>query len=111
MNTRLTFEAPADLSVGRITVQNESRTVGEWVATPGEKTLSLDNAEPGIYTAQIAPVGVRPQSFVFEVKEGIENTVTAPLFSVLIAGGNTAAFAGVDDRQSAFDSLVRTAWR
>ncbi len=111
MSTRLTFEAPADLSVGRVTVQNELGLVKEWVATPGQKTLDVEDARPGVYAAKIAPVGQRPQSFVFEVKPGVENTVSAPLFSALVAGGNTAAFSGVEDPKSALNLLLRGAWK
>ena len=107
MNTRLTFEAPADFSVGRVAVQNEHGPVKEWIATPGNKTLELDDAPPGIYTAEIEPVGLRARSFVFEVAPDTNNKVTAPLFTALIAGGNTVAFSGVSDPRAAMASLQR----
>jgi hypothetical protein len=107
MTTKLTFEAPADFSVGRVAVQNERGFVKEWIATPGNKTLELDDAAPGIYTAEIEPVGLRARSFIFEVTPGTNNIVAAPLFAALIAGGNVVAFSGVSDPKAAIESLQR----
>jgi hypothetical protein len=105
MSTRLTFRGPADLSVGRVTVENQLGLVKEWVATPSNKTLELEDAPPGIYTANVEPVGQRSRSFVFEVRPNMANTVTAPLFSALAAGGDTVAFSGVSDQKHAIDIL------
>jgi hypothetical protein len=107
MRTSLTFEAPADLSVGRVTVENGSGVLKEWVATPNQKAFSLDDVQPGFYTAEVAPAGLRPRSYVFEVKSEIANTVTMPLYAVLAAGGGDAAFSGVEDIQVAIEGLER----
>lgn len=109
MTTRLIFEAPADLSVGHVTVERaDGGWTKAWVATPNHKGFDLESVTPGIYTAEVAPAGLRPRSYVFEVKPGVANTVTMPLYSVLAAGGNAVAFAGVDDMQAAVDSLQKS---
>lgn len=105
--TSLTFEAPADLSVGHVVIQNEHGPVADWVATASSKTFRSPALAPGIYTAEIAPPGTRPQIFVFEVMANTANTVSAPLFSTLAAGGNDAAFSGVPNLELAFESLHR----
>lgn len=107
MSTRLTFEAPGDLSVGRVTVESADGVLKAWVATPNHKTFDLSDVPAGFYTAQVAPAGMRPRSYVFEVKPNVANTVTMPLYSVLAAGGAAVAFSGVDNIQLAVEGLQR----
>lgn len=108
INTSLHFEAPADLSIGHVTIQNELGPVTDWIATPQNRSYQGLEMAPGIYTAEIAPPGTRSQLFVFEVKRDTVNTVVAPLFSTLSAGGNNATFSGVSDPESAIAKLHQT---
>jgi hypothetical protein len=47
---------------------------------------------PGIYSAEIGPAGVPPQSVVFQVQEGQANNVVLPSFSALSASGSNTSF-------------------
>ncbi|MDQ0462836.1 hypothetical protein QO010_000584 [Caulobacter ginsengisoli] len=109
MSTRLTFEAPGDLSVGRVTVASADGVLTEWVATPNHRIFETDDIQPGFYSAEVAPVGLRARSYVFEVKPEVANTVTMPLYAVLAAGGDVAAFSGIEsgNLQAAVESLQR----
>ncbi len=109
MSTRLTFEAPGDLSVGRVTVESADGVLTEWVATPNHRIFETDDIQPGFYSAEVAPVGLRARSYVFEVKPEVANTVTMPLYAVLAAGGDVAAFSGIatEHLQVAVESLQR----
>ncbi|MFG1260175.1 pYEATS domain-containing protein [Xanthobacter flavus] len=92
MKTSLHFEAPSDLSVGTIRITGEGKTVADWVATPDNRTFSQDDLKPGIYSAEIGPAGVPPQSVIFRVQEGQANTVVLPPFSALSASGSNTSF-------------------
>lgn len=92
MKTSLHFEAPSDLSVGTVRITGEGKTVADWVATPDNRTFSQDDLKPGIYSAEIGPAGVPPQSVVFRVQEGQANNVVLPSFSALSASGSNTSF-------------------
>lgn len=92
MKTSLHFEAPSDLSVGTVRITGEGQTVADWIATPDNRTFRQDNLKPGIYSAEIGPAGVPPQSVVFKVQEGQANTVVLPSFSALSASGSNTSF-------------------
>lgn len=104
MKTKLTFEAPGDLSVGRVLITGADGRVGEWVATPADRTL-VRTVKPGFFTASIAPAGVPPQSVVFEVKAGREQFIKVPPFSSLAASGGNTTFLGITDKGKAIDAL------
>ena len=105
MKTSLEFEAPGDLSIGRVKITGAGREVADWVATPDDRTFRRDSLAPGFYTAEITPVGLAPQSLVFEVRRGEANTVVAPHFSALAVNGGGATFIGIKDREAAIDAL------
>jgi hypothetical protein len=107
MSTTLQFEAPADLSVGRVRIEGEQGVIAEWVATPGARFFEQSEVEPGFYMAEIAPTGVRPQSIIFEVKPDTANTIVSPVFSALSAEGNGMTFVDVEDRERAIAALSR----
>lgn len=92
MKTSLHFEAPSDLSVGTVRITGEGKTVADWVATPDNRIFSQDDLAPGIYSAEIGPAGVAPQSVVFQVQEGQANNVVLPSFSALSASGSNTSF-------------------
>ncbi|MFT3690858.1 hypothetical protein [Paenirhodobacter sp.] len=92
MKTSLHFEAPSDLSVGTVRITGEGTMVADWVATPDNRTFSQDDLKPGIYSAEIGPAGVSPQSVVFQVQEGQANNVVLPSFSALSASGSNTSF-------------------
>lgn len=92
MKTSLHFEAPSDLSVGTVRITGEGKTVADWVATPDNRIFSQDDLTPGIYSAEIGPAGVPPQSVVFQVQEGQANNVVLPSFSALSASGSNTSF-------------------
>ncbi|MCK1564299.1 hypothetical protein IVB08_10045 [Bradyrhizobium sp. 173] len=100
MKTRLHFEAPNDLSIGTVRITGEGKTIADWVATPDKRTFIHDDVKPGIYAAEIGPAGLSPQSVVFEVREGQQNTVVLPTFSVLSASGSNTAFYDSDTYQT-----------
>lgn len=87
MSTTLKFEAPADLSVGRVRVQSQGETLAEWIATPSEKTRVFVDVAPGVYTAFIEPLGQPSRPYMFEVHAGVSNNVVTPALSVLAAQG------------------------
>ena len=92
MKTSLHFEAPSDLSVGTVRITGEGKTVADWVATPDKRTFVQDDLKPGIYSAEIGPAGLPPQSVVFRVQEGQANNVVLPSFSALSASGSNTSF-------------------
>lgn len=104
MKTKLTFEAPSDLSVGRVIIRGADGRVGEWVATPADRTL-VRTVEPGFFTASISPAGVPPQSVIFEVKAEREQVIKVPPFSSLAASGGNTTFLGISDEGKAIDAL------
>ena len=105
MSTKLSFEAPADLSVGTVRISGETGVVQEWIATPNNRRLDGVDTPPGFYIAEIAPAGVRSQSVIFEVKPDIANNVVVPVFSSLAAGGNSPTFLNVSDWKAAVEAL------
>lgn len=68
MKTTLNFEAPSDLSVGTVRIQNSDQSIADWIATPDNRTFSTEDVSPGIYWAEVTPAGLAPQS-VFNVEE------------------------------------------
>lgn len=92
MKTSLNFTAPADLSVGRVRIVSDKGIVGEWVATPSQLNMVSEAIEPGYYMAEVSPAGMRPQSVIFEVREGQANTVSLPDYSALAATGGGVVF-------------------
>ena len=104
MTTKLTFEAPIDLSVGRVRIADGAGEIARWTATPDNRVFA-GNVEPGFYTAEISPAGVPPQSVIFEVHADQDNDVTAPSFSSLLASSGNMTFLNVSDAASAIGSL------
>lgn len=104
MKTSLHFEAPSDLSVGTVRITGEGKTVADWVATPDNRTFEHDDLKPGIYSAEIGPAGVPPQSIVFKVQEGQANTVVLPSFSALAASGSNTSFFDADSLRTTSDA-------
>lgn len=92
MKTSLHFEAPSDLSVGTVRINGEGESIADWIATPDNRTFSAEDVKPGIYSAEIGPAGVAPQSVIFEVREGEANEVILPSFSALASSGTNTAF-------------------
>lgn len=107
MKTSLYFEAPSDLSVGTIRIDGEGQAVAEWIATPENRTFRSEDVKPGIYSAEIGPAGVAPQSVVFEVREGEANEVILPTFLALSSSGSNTSFFDTE-RQQASVSLNRS---
>ncbi|KVN92157.1 pYEATS domain-containing protein [Burkholderia ubonensis] len=100
MKTSLHFEAPSDLSVGTVRITGEGQTIADWVATPDNRTFQGDDVTPGIYSVEIGPAGVSPQSVVFEVREGQPNHVVLPSFSVLSSSGSNTSFFDADSQKT-----------
>ncbi|OAP43546.1 hypothetical protein ATB98_24480 [Sinorhizobium saheli] len=94
------FEAPVDLSVGRVRIVGDGQTIADWVATPDNRVMQADNLKPGLYSAEIRPAGVSPQSVVFKVYEGQANTVILPTFSALSSTGSNTSFFDTDSLQT-----------
>lgn len=105
MKTELFFEAPPDLSVGRVQIKTHMGEVANWVATPDNRSFFTENARPGFYVAEISPAGIAPQSVIFEVKEGVANNVSVPLFSALSVTGGGTTFLEVADEELAIQNL------
>lgn len=108
--TTLHFEAPSDLSVGRVTVTGRSGVIMDWMATPENRRLTQDVA-PGFYSAEISPAGLTPQSVIFEVKSGGENRVTVPAFSWLLANTGNVTFLDIENETRAIEALYPEALR
>lgn len=100
MKTTLNFEAPRDLSVGTIRIQNNEQSIADWIATPDNRTFSIQGVSPGIYWADVTPAGLAPQSVFFNVEEGKTNTVTLPSFSALLSSGSNTSFFNSDKQQT-----------
>ncbi|GES46093.1 hypothetical protein RsS62_53450 [Rhizobium dioscoreae] len=100
MTTSLHFEAPVDLSVGTVRIVGDGQTIADWVATPDNRIMQADNLKPGLYSAEIHPAGVSPQSVVFEVREGQANTVILPSFSALSSTGSNTSFFDTNSLQT-----------
>lgn len=100
MTTSLYFEAPNDLSVGRVQIQGNGQTIAEWVATPDNRMFQQDDLKPGFYSAEIGPAGVSPQSVVFEIHEGRANNVVLPPFSALSSSGSNTSFYDTDSQKT-----------
>jgi len=100
MKTSLNFVAPNDLSVGTVRITGEGQTIADWVATPDNRTFQQDDLKPGIYSVEIGPAGVAPQSVVFEVREGQANNVVLPTFSALSSSGSNTNFFDTDNQQT-----------
>jgi len=92
MKTTLRIEAPDDLSVGTIKIVGESSELSDWISTPNNRSLSVDDLKPGIYSAEISPAGVQSRSVIFEVKDGESNQVQLPPFSALVSSGSNVNF-------------------
>lgn len=107
IKTELFFEAPSDLSVGRVHITNHTGEVANWVATPDNRSFVTKNARPGFYVAEISPPGIAPQSIIFEVKKGVANNVSVPLFSALSVTGGGTTFLEVDDKELAIQELYK----
>lgn len=105
MKTRLDFDGPEDLSIGRIRITGSAGVLRDWIATPGESVLKAEDIEPGFYMAEISPAGVQPQSVVFEVRDGEDNAIKLPDFSALMANGAAMTFLGAIDKVAAARSL------
>lgn len=102
MKTTLHFEAPPDLSVGRVRISHQNKTIVDWIATPDARHFVDEEAKPGIYSVEITPAGLPPQAVVFEVREGQANTVSLPSYTALAsAGGNTTFYSTETNRSSA----------
>jgi hypothetical protein len=95
MTTTLTFAAPEDLSVGRVRVFRGEDTVADWISTPSDKTVDIDDLAPGDYSALIEPLGLPPTPFIFNVAAGVANIVATPLISVLSVVGPWAMMAAL----------------
>lgn len=100
MKTTLNFEAPSDLSVGTVRIQNSDQSIADWIATPDNRTFSTEDVSPGIYWAEVIPAGLAPQSVFFNVEEGKTNTVTLPSFSSLLSSGSKISFFDSDKQQT-----------
>lgn len=100
MKTTLNFEAPRDLSVGTIRIQNNEHAIADWIATPDNRTFSTQDIIPGIYRADVTPAGLASQSVFFNVEEGKTNTVTLPSFSALLSSGSNTSFFDSDKQQT-----------
>jgi hypothetical protein len=103
MKTSLHFEAPSDLSVGTVRITCEGQEIADWVATPDNRTFQQDNLKPGIYSAEIGPAGVAPQSVLFEIREGQANTVMLPTFSALSSSGSNTSYFDVGTQRAVSD--------
>lgn len=106
MKTSLHFEAPVDLSVGTVRIVSDGQTIADWVATPDNRVMQADNLKPGLYSAEIHPAGVSPQTVIFEVHEGQANTVILPTFSALSSTGSNTSFFDTDSLQTVAEMPV-----
>lgn len=104
MKTSLHFEAPTDLSVGTVRITGHGQTIADWVATPDNRTFQRDDLRPGVYSVEIGPAGVAPQSVVFEVREGQANNVVLPSFSALSSSGSNTSFFDMDGQRAVSES-------
>lgn len=84
------FKAPGDLSVGRVTLLQGDEVVSQWITTPGAREMQVD-ARPGVYTANIEPIGLPPQSFAFEIGPQSPMAVESPDLAELAAGWTSKA--------------------
>ncbi|WP_410689086.1 pYEATS domain-containing protein [Citrobacter braakii] len=100
MKTILNFEAPQDLSVGTIRIQNNEQSIVDWIATPDNRAFSTEDISPGIYWVDVTPAGLSSQSVFFNVEEGKTNTVTLPSFSALLSSGSNTSFFNSDKQQT-----------
>jgi hypothetical protein len=100
MKTSLHFEAPSDLSVGTVRIVGKGKTIADWVATPDNRIFRGDDVHPGVYSAEITPAGVAPQSVVFEIHAGQANNVVLPTFSALAASGSNTSFFDAERQQT-----------
>ncbi|MFK0338229.1 pYEATS domain-containing protein [Agrobacterium deltaense] len=103
MKTSLHFEAPSDLSVGTVRITGDGRDIADWVATPDNRTFEQEDLKPGIYSAEIGPAGVAPQSVLFEIREGQANTVLLPTFSALSLSGSNTSFFDIETQRAVSD--------
>lgn len=103
MKTSLHFEAPSDLSVGTVRITSDGRDIADWVATPDNRTFEQEDLKPGIYSVEIGPAGVPPQSVLFEIREGQANAVLLPTYSALSASGSNTSFFDVGTQRTASD--------
>ncbi|MGK9338531.1 pYEATS domain-containing protein [Sinorhizobium meliloti] len=103
MKTSLHFEAPSDLSVGTVRITGDGRDIADWVATPDNRTFQQEDLKPGIYSAEIGPAGVAPQSVLFEIREGQANTVLLPTFSALSSSGSNTSFFDIETQRAVSD--------
>jgi hypothetical protein len=103
MKTSLHFEAPSDLSVGTVRITGEGQEIADWIATPDNRTFQQDNLKPGIYSAEIGPAGVAPQSVLFEIREGRANTVMLPTFSALSSSGSNTSYFDTETQRAVSD--------
>lgn len=108
--TKLHFEAPSDLSVGRVRVVGRAGVIRDWMATPDTRRFTEDVA-PGYYSAEISPAGLAPQSVIFEVQPGTEDSVVLPAFSWLQANTSNVTFLDISDESEAIRALFAEAPR
>ncbi|MGS4989944.1 pYEATS domain-containing protein [Roseibium sp. RP-7] len=92
MKTSLHFEAPDDLSIGTVKITGAEGPIADWIATPDRRSFQQDDLKPGLYTAEIGPAGLAPQSVFFQVLEGQANNVILPTFSFLSLSGSNASY-------------------
>lgn len=109
MKTSLRFQAPGDLSIGTVRIANQEGIVSEWVATPNNRYFIGEDLVPGLYSAEIAPAGISPQSVLFEVVEGQLNTVDLPSFSAMSASSGNAMYLNRASRRADIDSVGKLA--
>ncbi|MBD8619437.1 hypothetical protein IFT67_10945 [Sphingomonas sp. CFBP 13728] len=100
MTTSLHFEAPMDLSIGRVRITSPEGTMADWIATPDTRGFSAPSVPPGFYSVEISPAGVTPQSAIFQVRPGIANSVAIPLFAALASTGSETSVLGEVDRKA-----------
>ncbi|MEO3991124.1 pYEATS domain-containing protein [Pseudocitrobacter cyperus] len=117
MKTTLHFEAPGDLSVGTVRITGEGETIADWVATPDNRIFRQDDLKSGIYSAEISPAGVSPQSVVFQVEEGRVNSVVLPSFTALSSSGSKTSFFDSTSQQTvaevppSMNQQLQSMWR
>ncbi len=107
MSTTLSFEAPADLSVGSVRIKGENGVLHEWTATPNDRRFHTVDVAPGFYLAEITPAGLSSRTFLFEVKRDRDNDVVAPAFSALTASGIPLLSLDIEDGATAYQALGR----
>lgn len=86
MTTKLTLVAPPDLSVGQLRITEAGDQARQLTVTPLHRELVAVEIAPGVRTAVIEPLGLRPRTFLFNVVEGQENRVELPPLSFLAVG-------------------------